>query len=677
MTTDYNSLSIGVDYYPEHWPESRWETDARLMKEMGIEFVRMAEFAWEKMEPAEGRFEFGWLERAIELLAEYGIKTILGTPTAAPPVWIIRRNPEILPVTSRGQQTEFGGRHHDCQSNRVYRAHVERFVRAMATCFTDNPHVFGWQIDNELGNSHDDLCYCDSCESAFQVWLQHKYGTIEALNEAWGTAFWSQGYSSFFQLNAPRFTIAGHNPSQVLDWKLFCSDLIVDFQRVQAKILREICPHHIITHNYMGFAGKVNYYDLAEDLDFVSHDQYPSGYFAQDPQQPVHTLAASLGLMRSTKKQPFWIMEQQAGITGWDIMGRSPKPGQLGLWAAQSAAYGADAIVFFRWRTCTVGTEQYWHGILPHHGKPGRNYEELKGFATRMRSVLPEIKGAMPASQVALVYDYAQRYAMEVQAQTVGMNYVSELMGYYKPLHERHVAVDFVQGLDDLSGYKAVVAPLNYLMTEALAENYTRFVEGGGTLVLTMRTGVKDEYNRVQTEEPLPGLLRGLAGLEITEYDPLRGDNVGVEWNEAHGSLSHRGSFWADVIKTDTAEAVAFYTNQYYAGTPAVTVNRYGAGQVIYVGTSLDDAGMKQVAERFVVPLLDDLLDSPEGVEIVQRRNEKGLWTFVLNHTGEIKTLRMEMRGELVAGDPVGDDEAGLSVSPYDYLVFLESGVSE
>ena len=254
----------GTDYYPEHWPRDRWETDAKLMEEMGIDVVRMAEFSWAKMEPREGEFHFEWLKEAVALLAKHGIKSILGTPTAAPPAWIIEKNPEIQPIDSDGTQHFFGGRHHDCQSNETYRQHIRRFVTAMATAFKDDPNVVGWQIDNELGNSHYNLCYCPSCTAHFQEWLRKKYGTVDALNNAWGTWFWSQQYDSFEQVQAPKVTVSGRNPSAVLDWNRFCSDLIVDFQQLQIDIIRSICPPaQFITHNMLGFRDKGSYYDLA------------------------------------------------------------------------------------------------------------------------------------------------------------------------------------------------------------------------------------------------------------------------------------------------------------------------------------------------------------------------------------------------------------------------------
>ena len=396
--------TFGVDYYPEHWPRERWQTDARMMREMGITIVRMAEFSWAKWEPREGEFHFEELDEVIALMANEGIDCILGTPSAAPPAWIIEETPEIQPLDSHLQRHYFGGRHHDCQSNAQYRAHIRRFVTAYARHFAANPHVVGWQVDNELGNSHEDLCYCPSCEAAFRQWLQKKYGSIDCLNESWGTAFWSQTYTDFEQIHAPRITAAGKNPSQQLDWMRFCSDLVLDFHQMQADILRSETPDKFITHNMMGFSRKVDYFKLGDQLDFTAQDQYPGGHFVPQGVFRGDIQAAELDFIRSLKHRPFWVMEQQSAITGWETVGRTPKPGQLGLWAMQSIAHGADTIVFFRWRSCVMGTEQYWHGILPHNGRPGRYYRELKAFMQEAGPLLERLQGSVPHPEVAMLF---------------------------------------------------------------------------------------------------------------------------------------------------------------------------------------------------------------------------------------------------------------------------------
>lgn len=627
------NVFFGADYYPEHWPRGRWATDIKLMKKMGLDVVRMAEFSWSKLEPAQGEYNFGWLDEIINMLADNGIKVVLGTPSAAPPAWIIQETPAIQPVDWQGRVRHFGGRHHDCQSNKEYRGHIQRYVTAFAQHFASNENVIGWQVDNELGNSHQDLCMCDSCTASFQNWLQQKYNSIAVLNEKWGTTFWSQGYQSFAQIQAPKITVVGYNPSALLDWKLFCSDLIVDFHKMQADILRKAAPDKFITHNLMGFADKVNYFDLAKDLDFASHDQYP-GLFRRPgedgpTQIPAHTLAAALDLMRATKNKPFWIMEQQAGITGWEVMGRQPRPGQLAMWAAQSVAHGADTIVFFRWRTCAMGTEQYWHGILPHSGIPGRHYNELQAFIQKFKPLMRQMQGAMPQPKVAIVFSYKQEYALQIQPHHPKLEYVQHLLCYYQAFYNKNIPVDFVSEQADLQQYDLVIAPLQYLVNEQLEHKYQAYVKAGGCLVLTMRTGVKDDTNLCQTEKPLPGNLGELLGLAVPEYDCLRDTDVTIS---LAGEV-YTGQKWCDIISPTTAQTVAAYASEFYAGTPAVTCNAYGQGTAYYVGTEPDAALVARLVDEWQSVLaLAPLASTVPGVEICSRTKANTEYIFVINH---------------------------------------------
>ena len=631
-----NDLFFGTDYYPEHWPKERWDTDAELMQEMGIQIVRMAEFSWTKMESSLGEFHFEWLADAIEILGKRGVKTILGTPTATPPVWIIEQTPEILPVDSNGIQRGFGGRHHDCQSNLAYRVHIRRFVTAMAEYFKDNEYVVGWQIDNELGNSHDDLCMCDSCKSKFQLWIKDKYKTIENLNRKWGNYFWSQEYDKFEQVPVPRITVTGHNPSAMLDWKRFCSDLIVDFQQYQIDIIRSICKNQFITHNFMGFADKVNYFDLAKNLDFISHDQYPNGFFSGSPHEVNDEFSAALDLMRGTKNQSFWIMEQQAGIIGWDIMGPTPEPGQLAMWAQHSIAHGADAVVFFRWRTCTVGTEQYWHGILPHSGKPGRRYNELKEMIQKLKPLMPKLQGTVPKSEVAIVFSYDQNYAIKIQPHHPELNYVKQVIKYYNGFYKKNIAVDFVSDKEDFSKYKLVIAPLQYLMNEVLEDKYEDYVKQGGHLVLTMRTGVKNDNNVCMSEMELPGRLGLVTGIEINDYDCLKNIAVGVKWKNSsieNHYVENGSEKWCDIIDLKGAHSLADYTTQFYKGTPAITENFFGKGSAVYVGTEPNAELMDKLCHYLVESIgIQSLAVTPKGVEVSHRHGETKDYIFVINH---------------------------------------------
>ena len=659
---------FGVDYYPEHWPHERWETDVRLMKEMGLDMVRMAEFSWSKLEPVKGEFNFAWLDEIIALLAKNNIKTILGTPSAAAPPWIIVENPEIQPIDMEGRRRHIGGRHHNCQSNLVYREHIKRYVTAFIAHFGDNPNVIGWQIDNELGNSHKNVCTCPSCEAHFREWLKEKYGDINTLNQKWGTVFWSQDYIDFAHIQAPKLTMAGYNPSHILDWKRFCSDLVIDFHKFQSKIIRA-ASDKFLTHNYMRFPpNKVDYFELAEDIDFVSHDHYPCAHHREQNALVADNLAATLDLARGYKQKSFWLMEHQSNITGWEIMGRNPRPGEISLWATQCIAHGADAIVFFRWRTCTVGTEQYWHGVLPHSGIPGRHYNELKELIQKVKPLMEEIKDSVPTAKVGMVFSYDQWHAFEIQPHNPDLDYIKHFMGYYTPLFDRNVAIDIISDKMDFSKYDLLIAPLQYLMPSELESKYKAYVENGGNLVLDMRAGIKDETNIIRAEAPIPGKVLGeVLGLQIPEYDCLRETTGKILWD---GSI-YDCEMWADIIELKGACALAVYDSQFYAGTPAITANKYGKGTAYYVGTEPS----AELAAKFVDALITShklysFGNSPKGVEIVHRAVNGKDYIFVLNHTNEVKQVKIPAEWT-----PYYENQTG-QLKPFTVEVYFSKSVS-
>lgn len=657
----FRNIRFGVDYYPEHWPRERWEQDANLMQKMGIQVVRMGEFSWHKMEPEQGKFDFEWLADAADLLGRHGIYTILGTPTAAPPAWIIEQNPEILPVNSNGQRMSFGGRHHDCQSNKTYREHIRRFVTAMAERFKDHPYVIGWQIDNELGNSHEDLCMCDSCRKAFQEWLQKKYHTIECLNKEWGTGFWSQDYDRFDQIPVPRKTPTVHNPSLLLDFKRFCSDLVVDFQNFQIDLIRQIAPHQKITHNMMGFYDKTDYYKLAAKLDFASNDQYPTGYYIDPPGEEPYQVAACMDLIRSLKKQNFWMMEMESGPTGGAIIGANPRPGQNRLWTVQSVAHGADTVVYFRWRTCLFGTEQFWHGILPHNGAPGRRYEEIRDTIQELSPIMQDIHGITMKANVGILFSYDEEWALKNQPQNPGLSYVGQIQKYYEYFYERNITVDFLSPEDDLSDYQIVIAPLLYLMTYELEEKLIRYTGEGGTLVLTMRTGVMDKNNKCMDEYALPGRLGEMLGLEIEEYDSLY-DNKEVILHMKDGKSS-LGKHWCDVIQLHGAESFMTYGSEYYKGKPAVCVHSFEKGTAWYIGTDPDAEGQKKILNA-LLQRAGMNYNRKEKIETVIRNGRQKDYLFVMNHSEEKQHIRV--------GKKWVEDEV-LELEPYGVRILEKS----
>jgi beta-galactosidase len=633
-------INFGVDYYPEHWPEERWAIDAQLMLAAGMNVVRLAEFAWVKMEPAEGIFNFDWLDRAIEIFHHQGIAVVLGTPTASPPAWLAQKTPEILRTREDGSRVSFGTRRINCPSHPLYRERSRSITAAMAEHYAANPAVIGWQTDNEFG----DRCFCPVCRAGFQIWLKERYGTLSELNERFGTIFWSQTYSAWDQIPLPS-TISGAppNPSLALDFRRFVSDTYVTFQQEQVEILRSTCPNHFITHDMMGFEyDGLDYFDLAKPLDFVSWNNYPFGFWhkwAHTPASPALGHAA----MRGLKNKNFWVMEQQAGPTGWQTLSSTPRPGVLRRWAYQSIAHGADGVVFFRWRTARFGAEQYWHGLLEHDGRAGRRYDEIKQMGAELQRIGAEISGAEPRSKVAILQSYEARFAFQVQGNSPEFGYEKYLAQIYTALWKRNVSVDVVSPTVDLSKYGLVIAPALHILTEEVAANLQEYVRAGGWLVVTPRTGVKDVDN-VVVNQPLPGLLAELCGVSVDEYDALTPDlsqSIIFEEGELAGQALPVQT-WCDILAPQGAEVLACYTQDYYAGKPAITRNQFGLGQAIYLGAFGSDVFHEAVLGWLLKEKgLVCELETPPGVEVCERWQGERVFRFVLNSTDSPQLIRL------------------------------------
>ena len=663
---------FGVDYYPEHWPEERWPIDARLMAEADFNVVRLAEFAWSKMEPSEDQFDFDWLDRAIAILHSYGIKVVLGTPTASPPPWLMSKSPELFRVREDGLCVTFGNRREYCPNNSLYHDYTRRIVTEMAEHYADHPAVIGWQIDNEFG----DRCYCSICAQQFQTWLRSRYEALDELNQKWGTVFWSHIYSDWTEIPLPLTTGGSPNPGLALDFYRFCSDSYVTYQQMQIDILRAKCPGHFITHNLMGFGyDRLNYFDLARNLDFVAWDNYPRMQWTMEKGVEPSSYALSLDTMRGLKSKNIWVMEQQAGPGGWEMLSVTPRPGELRLWAYQSIAHGADAIVFFRWRTARFGTEQYWHGLLDHDAFPSRRYEEIKRMGAEIKAVGDEILGSQVKSSVAMMLSYDSRFAFQIQPNNPRFNYPEHFHQIYRAFYQQHVSIDIIAPNADLSSYKLIIAPTLHLVTDATAENLKRYVQAGGTLVVTQRTGVKDESNTVVNQR-LPGLLAEVCGVEVEEYDSLSSTMQNcLEFTvpELADAQKPIVGVLCDILKPNGAIVVARYTQDYYAGKPAITLNRFGAGRAIYIG-AVGDAQLYDPLAKWLLSTtgLQDSFAAPHGVEATQRMQGDKYLRFILNHNDSLQTIHLE--GSYINLLNRMQYKGDVQVDPFEVLILASSG---
>ena len=649
-------MHYGVDYYPEHWPEERWPVDARMQREAGVTTVRLAEFAWSRLEPAQGRFNFAWLDRAIHVLAAEGLQVVLGTPTAAPPAWLIEQDPTILPVDEQGRRVGFGGRRHYCPTHPGFRAATQRIVASMAQHYADHPAVIGWQVDNEYGGNNTARCYCDSCRAAFHAWLRARYGTLDRLNEAWGTVFWSQEYTAWHQVPLPLPTTGIHNPSLVLAHRRFASDAFVAYQRVQLDLLRTLAPKHWVTTNLMRAFTPLDYVAIAQPLDFVAWDNYPRS--RRLPGLHPGQVAFTHDLMRGLRHQNFWIMEEQSGACGWEIVKTTPRPGEIRLWAYQALGRGADGIIYFRWRTARFGAEEYWHGILDHDGKPNRRYDEVKRTGAELEHLGSLLEGTQVQAPVALLRAYDVLWALEAQPHHPELVYDEIQQAWFDGFYVRGIQTDVVSPRDDLSGYKVVVAPALFVADEALGVHLEAFVQGGGTLILTFRSGVKDPEN-VATDLTLPGVFSRVCGVEVAEYDCTEAGEVRrVELRlDGSGPLECGAFWWMDALRPTGATVLGTHASEYLAGQPAVTDHTYGAGHALYVGTHLDANGIAAIVDYIArrAGLQTIPRQTIPGVEVSTRRSVDRELVFLLNHADEPRTIRVD--------DDATDAFTGASVS--------------
>lgn len=590
--------------------------------------VRMAEFAWSTMEPSAGQFNFCWLDRAIEKLTAVGMVTVLGTPTAAPPAWLVQQDPDLLAVNENGRRVQFGNRCHYCVNSPEFHTAVRRIVSAMAEHFGPNPNVIGWQIDNEYNR----VCYCERCRQLFQQFLARKFGRLEALNEHWGTSYWSQTYSAWEQIPIP---IGPHNPGLMLEFKRFVTESYRRFQCLQVDLLRPHLPAGVwTTHNLMGWYGGYDHYDIAADLDMASWDWYVgTGHHNYLESGAVHDL------MRGLKRRNFWLIETQPGNVNWATVNNSLDRGEPRAMAWHAIAHGADAVLYWQWRSSPGGQEQYHGTLVDQSGRPRPFYQEAQALGKEIEGVSDLLAGSQVKARVAMLNSYDSRWSIEFQRHHGGFDYVSHFAHYYRPLAARNVAVDIISADEPLDGYKLVIAPALIVLNARRVENLTDFVERGGHLVLTIRTGMKDEYNSLLPSRQ-PGGLVNLAGAEVEDYYALD-QPIPVEGNLLRGTSGQ----WAERLKLldpKLAIPMARYgqSNGWLDGQVAMAAHRYGRGMVYSVGVYLDEAAQRIFMSHVLETAGIHPFESPEGVEVSTRVGATGrLIYFVINHAPAERTL--------------------------------------
>jgi beta-galactosidase len=644
-------LLLGTDYYPDQTAESLWEEDARMMAEAGITNVRIAEFAWALMEPSEGKFDFAWLHRSVDILRKRNIAVILGTPSAAPPPWLSQKYPEIFEVTEQGQKLHPGGRRFTCPTNLTYRRLSLAIATEMAHAFANDAGVIGWQIDNELTLGSSGRCYCDYCRAGFQKWVRDKYHTLDEINRTWGTAFWSQIYTEWSQIPVPLPSGADPNPGLTLDYYRYQSYANASFNDEQLAALRKLCPKHFVTTNNVGLPlDTIDESQLYANLDFVSFDNYP-GFFKMYMQQQsksgavpwdgiVVMTALGQDFGRSLKGKPFMIMEEQSGKAGQPTFSPQPDKGQVRLWTYQAIAHGGMGVNYFRWDTATAGTEEYWHGMLNHDRSKSPAFDEMKQTLSELKSLGAELLHSGYDSDSALLFDYDCSWSVKIQPQHFALSYVEQATTWYACMSPTRSGIDVVLPGRDLSKYKIVFAPLVYVLSKEQAERIRNYVQNGGVFVTNFRLGVKNEASQIVRTQ-LPGLLSDVMGVTVTEYIPIYSPELKVTLGPSLGGGDSEVKLWADILEPHTAEVLGTYASGEHAGKAAITMNRFGKGRAVYIGADLATPSLARALMTFSSEAGVKRIDAPAGVEITRRNAGNRSWMFVLNHASSSQKVTL------------------------------------
>jgi beta-galactosidase len=643
-------MAYGGDYNPEQWPESIWQEDVRLMREAGVNLVSLAIFAWARLEPQPGQYDFGWLDRIMDLLHQHGVKVDLATATASPPPWLAKLHPDSLPITREGVRLWPGSRQQYCPSSPAYRQAAQALVRRLAERYRDHPALALWHIGNEYA-CHVSACYCDESARAFHDWLIRRYGTLEALNDSWGTAFWSQQYGAWDEINPPRSAPTFPNPTQQLDWQRFSSDALLECFELERAILKEQTPDVPITTNFMRLFKPLDYWKWAAREDVVSLDQY------HDPIDPLTHIDAALSydLMRSLGQgKPWLLMESATSQVNWRSQNLVKQPGQMRLWSHQAIARGSCGVMFFQWRASRAGAEKFHSAMVPHAGTESRTWREVVALGAELRR-LDAVPATRVCADVAIVFDWESWWALELDSKpSVDVRLAEQVRSYYQPLFQRNITVDFVAPGGDLRGYRLVLIPNLYLVRDEAARQLERYVAEGGTLVMSFFSGIVDEHDHIRLGG-YPAPFRKMLGLRVEEFAPYAPGQANTMI--ADDGSGYRCDLWSDIIDLEGATAIAQYEAGFYGGRPATTRHAFGQGLAYYVGTRPEAAGMAWLLDRACQDAgVQPVYAVPAGVEVVRRESETATLLYLLNHQSTPVEIALDaaaaelLTGQLLSG---------------------------
>lgn len=645
-------IMYGGDYNPEQWPREVWDEDIRLFKLAGIDIATVNVFAWTLNQPDEETYRFEWLDDVVEKLHANGITVCMGTSTAAHPAWMAARYPDVLTVDANGNKRKYGRRHNSCPSSPTFRKYSQRLAGKLAERYGRHPAVRLWHVNNEYGVQ----CHCERCGAAFREWLQRRYGTLEALNSAWYTAFWSHTFRDWKEIVTPNLlselTDAGNLNKTAfqgisLDYNRFISDSILDCYKLERDAIKAVVPDAVVTTNFQsnGTYKPLDYFKWAKELDVVALDSYPEN------ETPMAEIAMRHDLMRGLKHgEPYLLMEQSPSQLNWKTVNPLKRPGVMRLWSYQAVARGAESVMFFQLRRSAGHFEKFHGAVIDHAGhEHTRVFRECAELGRELQQLGDTLLGARTKARAAIVFDWDNWWALEFSSgPSVELRYLDQVQRYYNAFYAQNIPVDLIGVDEDLSAYDLVVAPVLYMVKPGYADKLKAYTAGGGRLVTTFFSGIVGESDLVRLGG-YPGELRELLGIWVEEIDALFPEQrLSLAMENALGPVqgTYACGMLCDLLHPEGAEVLARYDGEFYKGMPALTRNRYGRGEAWYVATSpeqrfLNDLAAYLCAESGIAPLLE----TPEGVEAACRSNDNGNFLFLLNHRDDEAVV------ELAAGD--------------------------
>ena len=584
----------GVDYYPEQWGMELVDEDLDNIVELGADLIRIGDFAWDRFEPEDGRYDFTFFDEVIEKAKKRNLHIMMCVPTATMPSWLYRDHPEIMNVDERGYAQPYGARRGYCMNSDVYLDKAAALAKAMAQHYRDEKAIVAWQVDNEIGHEGSDVCWCETCHRKFIEYLRNRYGSIKELNDRWGTSFWTHTYYRFEDIPLPKPSFTAQNPSLRLEWERFRSLSAINFIKTLRDALKSVDDRLVVTHDFEG--GIINKsfdpFEVSKCLDFVSYNNYPV-WGGQPAPLSDSDLAFTVDFARGFKQQKIWVTESIMGAQGHNDIGYAPRPDEAKKWALDSMDHGVETVIFFRYRGFIKGAEQFCFGILDADNVKRRKYYETQSFFKEAKEKTVEY----PKSDVCLVYDYDSKSSMKIQRQSDVFSYEQECMKLYGQMHQRHMNCDIIPSDADFGGYKTVILPYMIIMPDEFKKRLKEYVANGGTAVLTARTGWKDTDNNLVFGKRLPVDLDDLTGCVIEEQETL----LSGQYSPCvYGSTEGEGRIFAEMLKVTDGKDVIRWKDNPFGDYAAAVCKSYGKGRCYYLGSSFD--------ERILTKLFDEIL---------------------------------------------------------------------